>query len=219
MAKTLAMFKTLSKYDWKDSVVVMGEEECEGFKILYLYYKDQTGIRESKVPAPVDVDFDIELVRTNRINVVYILNLLKKVQEDRKVKSEEEKQHDVDLILREIECYENESLQLKKDVIKHFILTWFYDLPDDSDIIEAFTQFEKEQLQVDMEEFDYDNQIDYVIISDLFSSCVFSKAIPDEEICKRLTAYKLGLLKITKLRRAIKLFVQETYQKYKAEGE
>lgn len=219
MAKTLATLKTFSKFDWNDLAVVMGEEEYEGFKSWYLYYKDQAGSREPKVPVPVDVDFDIELVRTDRINVVYILNLLKKAQEDGKVKSEEEKQHDVDLILREIERSDNESLRLKKDVMKQFILTRFYDLPDDADIMEAFTQFEKEQLQADMEEFAYDNQIDYVIVSDLFSSYVFSKAISDEEIRKRLTAYKLGLLKMTKMTKAIKLFVQETYQKYKAEGE
>ena len=219
MAKTLATLKTFSKFDWNDLAVVMGEEEYEGFKSWYLYYKDQAGSREPKVPVPVDVDFDIELVRTDRINVVYILNLLKKAQEDGKVKSEEEKQHDVDLILREIERSDNESLRLKKDVMKQFILTRFYDLPDDADIMEAFTQFEKEQLQADIEEFAYDNQIDYVIVSDLFSSYVFSNAISDEEIRKRLTAYKLGLLKMTKLTKAIKLFVQETYQKYKAEGE
>ena len=219
MAKTLATLKTFSKFDWKDLAVVMDEDEYEGYKSWYLYYKDQSASTNPKVPVPVDVDFDIELVRTDRINVVYILNLLKKAQEAGHTKSEEEKQHDVDLILREIERSDNESLRLKKDVMKQFILTRFYDLPDDADIMEAFTQFEKEQLQADMEEFAFDNQIDYVIVSDLFSSYVFSKTISDEEIRKRLTAYKLGLLKLTKLTKAIRGFVYDTYQKYKAEGE
>ena len=219
MAKTLATLKTFSKFDWKDLAVVMDEDEYEGYKSWYLYYKDQSVSTNPKVPVPVDVDFDIELVRTDRINVVYILNLLKKAQEAGHTKSEEEKQHDVDLILREIERSDNESLRLKKDVMKQFILTRFYDLSDEVDIMEAFTQFEKEQLQADMEAFAYDNQIDYVIVSDLFSSYVFSKTISDEEIRKRLTAYKLGLLKMTKLTKAIKGFVYDTYQKYKAEGE
>lgn len=219
MAKTLAILKTFSKFDWKDLAVVMDEDEYEGYKSWYLYYKDQSASTNPKVPVPVDVDFDIELVRTDRINVVYIMNLLKKAQEVGHTKSEEEKQHDVDLILREIERSDNESLRLKKDVMKQFILTRFYDLPDDADIMDAFTQFEKEQLQTDMEEFAFDNQIDYEIVSDLFSSYVFSKTISDEEIRKRLTAYKLGLLKMTKLTKAIKGFVYDTYQKYKAEGE
>lgn len=219
MAKTLATLGTFSKFDWKDLAVVMDEDEYEGYKSWYLYYKDQAGSSEPKVHVPVDVDFDIELVRTDRINVVYILNLLKKAHESGTAKSEEEKQHDVDLVLREIERSDNKSLRLKKDVMKQFILTRFYDLPDDADILEAFTQFEKEQLQADMEEFAYDNQIDYEIVSDLFSAYVFSKTISEEEIRKRLTAYKLGLLKMTKLTKSIRGFVYDTYQKYKAEGE
>lgn len=219
MAKTLATLKTFSKFDWKDLAVVMDEDEYESYKSWYLYYKDQSASTNPKVPVPVDVDFDIELVRTDRINVVYILNLLKKAQDAGYTKSEEEKQHDVDLILREIERSDNESLRLKKDVMKQFILTRFYDLPDDADIMEAFIQFEKEQLQADMEEFAYDHQIDYVIISDLFASYVFSRTISDEEIRKRVATYKLGLLKMTKLTKTIKGFVYDTYQKYKAEGE
>ncbi|MGN0514703.1 MAG: type I restriction endonuclease subunit R [Lachnospiraceae bacterium] len=218
MAKTLAVLKTFSKFDWKDLAIVMDENEYESFKSWYLYYKDQSASSNPKIPVPIDVDFDIELVRTDRINVVYILNLLKKARQSN-TKSEEEKQQDVDLILREIERSDNESLRLKKDIMKQFIMTRFYDLPDDIDIMEAFTQFEKEQMQADMEEFSFNNKIDYAIISDLFSMYVFSGTISDEEIRKRLADYKLGLLKMTKMTKSIKAFMQDTYRKYKAEGE
>lgn len=217
MAKTLATLKTFSKFDWADLAVVMDEYEYEGFKSWYLYYKDQQSSQNPKVPVPVDVDFDIELVRTDRINVVYILNLLKKAQTAQK--SEEEKQKDIDLILREIERSDNESLRLKKDVMKQFILTRFYELPDDVDIMDAFDQFEKEQLQADMEAFAFDNKIDYEIVSELFSAYAFGGSISDEDVRQRLTQYKLGLLKLTKLSGNIKSFVKETYHKYRAEGE
>lgn len=217
MAKTLATLKTFSKFDWDDLAVVMDENEYEGFKSWYLYYKDQTQKQNPAVPVPVDVDFDIELVRTDRINVVYILNLLKNAKSH--AKTEEEKQQDVDLILREIERSDNESLRLKKDVMREFILSRFYELPDDVDVMEAFEQFEKEQMQADMEAFAFENQIDYSIVSELFSGYVFSGTVSEDEIRKRLTAYKLGLLKMTKLTKAVKAFVEDTYKKYKAEGE
>ena len=217
MAKTLATLKTFSKFDWADLAVVMDEYEYEGFKSWYLYYKDQQSSQNPKVPVPIDVDFDIELVRTDRINVVYILNLLKKARTSQK--SEEEKQKDIDLILREIERSDNESLRLKKDVMKQFILTRFYELPDDVDIMDAFDQFEKEQLQTDIEAFAYDHEIDYEIVSELFSAYAFGGTISDEDVRQRLTHYKLGLLKLTKLSGNIKSFVKETYHKYRAEGE
>ena len=217
MAKTLAILKTFSKFDWDDLAVVMDENEYEGFKSWYLYYRDQTHNPNPKVPVPVDVDFDIELVRTDRINVVYILNLLKNA--NTRDKSEEEKQQDVDLILREMERSDNESLRLKKEVMRQFILTRFYDLPEDADIMEAFTQFEKEQMKADMEEFAFGNKIDYSIVSELFMEYVFHSTISDDDIRKRLTAYKIGLLKMTKLTKLVKSFVEDTYNKYKAEGE
>ena len=217
MVGTLATLKTFSKFDWADLAVVMDEEEYDGYKSWYLYYKDQTHNPNPKVPVPVDVDFDIELVRTDRINVVYILNLLKNANTHDK--TEEEKQQDVDLILREIERSDNESLRLKKEVMRQFILTRFYDLPEDADVMEAFTQFEKEQMKADMEEFAFDNKIDYMIVSELFTEYVFHGTISDDDIRKRLTAYKLGLLKMTKLTKSVKTFVTETYNKYKAEGE
>ena len=123
------------------------------------------------------------------------------------------------MILREIERSDNESLRLKKDVMREFILSRFYELPDDVDVMEAFEQFEKEQMQADMEAFAFENQIDYIIVSELFSGYVFSGTVSEDEIRKRLTAYKLGLLKMTKLTKAVKAFVEDTYKKYKAEGE
>lgn len=220
LARTLATLKTFSKFDWKDLEVVLGEEEYEGFKSWYLYYKDQGGEGENgRVPVPVDIDFEIELIRTDRINVVYILNLLKNAQKTGKEKTEEEKQQDVDLILREIERSDNESLRLKKDIMKQFILTRFYDLPEDADVMEAFAQFEKEQMQADLEEFAFENGIEYEIVSELFSAYVFSGTISEDDIRKRLTKYKLGLLKMTKLTKSVKVFVQDTFKKYKAEGE
>lgn len=217
LAKTLATLKTFSKFDWADLGAVMDENEYEGFKSWYLYYKDQTVNPNPKVPVPVDVDFDIELVRTDRINVVYILNLLKNAKTH--TKTEEEKQQDVDLILREIERSDNESLRLKKEVMRQFILTRFYDLPENADVMEAFNQFEKEQMQADMEEFAFDNQIDFKIVSDLVSAYTFSGNVSEDNIRERLMAYPLGLLKMTKLTKNVKRFIQDTYKKYKAEGE
>ena len=70
MAKTLAVLKTFTEFDWKKLEKVLDEDEYEGFKSWYLYYKDQTHNPNPRVSVPVDVDFDIELVRTDRINGV-----------------------------------------------------------------------------------------------------------------------------------------------------
>ena len=77
--------------------------------------------KDPKVPVPVDVDFDVELVRTDRINVMYILSLLKSANDGDK--SEEERARDIDLVMREIERSDNDALRAKKDIMEAFIRT------------------------------------------------------------------------------------------------
>ncbi len=216
MVGILATLKTFSKFDWADLAVVMDAEEYEGYKSWYLYYKDQGSKDNPKVPVPVDIDFDIELVRTDRINVVYILNLLKSVQKNRKA---EDREADLDLILREIERSDNESLRAKKDVMAEFVRTRFYDLSEDADIMAEFEEFMKDHEKAEMEEFAYSHGIEFVTVNDIMVEYIFNGSISDESIRKRLMAYHLGLLKITKLTKEIKDFVGQTYMKYKAEGE
>lgn len=216
MVGTLATLKTFSKFDWADLAVVMGEDEYEGFKSWYLYYKDQAVNPNPKVPVPVDVDFDVELVRTDRINVVYILNLLKSV--NKAGKTPEEREADLDLILREIERSDNESLRAKKDIMAEFIRTRFYDLDDDADIMAAFEDFTKERELAEIEEFAYDHGIDSSVVHHNVVDYTFNGTISDESIRSSLSEYHFGLLKTTKLTSEIKTFVCETYAKYKAEG-
>lgn len=217
MVGTLATLKTFSKFDWDDLAVVMGEEEYEGYKSWYLYYRDQQPKSDPKVPVPVDVDFDIELVRTDRINVVYILNLLKTV--NKAGKTAEEREADLDLILREIERSDNESLRAKKDIMAEFVRTRFYDLSDDVDVQAAFEEYEKECQKAEIEEFAYDNGVDYVMVNNILTDYIFNGQITEESIRKRLEAYHLGILKTTVLTEKIQEFVKNTYIKFKAEGE
>ena len=212
---TLATLKTFSKFDWADLAVALGEEEYEGYKSWYLYYKDQQPKINPPVPVPVDIDFDVELVRTDRINVVYILNLLKTVQKNRQTQDIDA---DLDLILREIERSDNESLRAKKEIMVDFIRTRFYDLAEDADIMAAFEEFAQEHEKAEIEEFAYSHGIDYDVVHKNVVDYVFTGKITDEKIRESLADYHLGLLKTTRLTSEIKTFVADTCAKYSAEG-
>ncbi len=217
MVGTLATLKTFSKFEWADLAVAMDEEEYDGYKTWYLYYRDQTNNPNPVIPVPVDVDFDIELVRTDRINVVYILNLLKSV--NKAGKTEEEREADLDLILREIERSDNESMRAKKDVMADFVRTRFYDLAEDADIQAAFEDFEKDRQKAEIEEFSFEHGLDYSIVGGIYTDYIFNGKIQEEEIRKRLEPYHLGLMKTTAITEEIQSFVKKIYIKFRAEGE
>lgn len=216
VSKTLAILKTFSQFDWKDLSTELGEDEYEAYKSWYLYFYDKIkNERESeKIPVPVDVDFDIELIRTDKINVVYILNLLKEVNR----KNPKEMRSSVDLILREIERSDNEALRYKREVMKDFINTRFFDLEPDADIIKEYEQFERESLTADLESVATELNVDVERIARLFNNYAFSKQITDEEIRIEIEYLHFGLLRSTEMIKKIKFIITELYFKYKAEG-
>lgn len=216
VSKTLAILKTFSKFDWKDLSTELDENEYEAYKSWYLYYYDQlkNENENKKVPVPVDVDFDIELIRTDKINVVYILNLLKDVNRA----NESEMRRSVDLIIREIERSDNESLRYKRDIMREFVNTRFFELDPDEDIIEAYEEFEKTALKRDLELVSQELNIDEDRITKLFYNYTFSNQITDEEVRIEIEYLNYGLLYTTRVIKKIKTAIKELYLKYKAEG-
>ena len=218
MVGLLATLKTFSKFDWADLAVVMDEDEYEGYKSWYMYYRDQQKLVDPKVSVPVDVDFDIELVRTDRINVVYILNLLKNTRTGT-ILTPEQIQANVDLVLRELERSDNESLRAKKGIMREFIETVFYDLDENADIQKAYEDFEARKLDEEIVTYSIEADLQPSVVRELFSDYSFSGSISEEKIRTRLSYYNFGLLKMTKMTGEVKDFIINTYNKFKAEEE
>lgn len=216
VSKTLAILKTFSKFDWKDLSTELTEDEYDAYKSWYMYYYDilKKENDSNKVPVPVDVDFDIELIRTDKINVVYILNLLKEINRS----NAEEMKRSIDLILREIERSDNETLRYKREVMKEFINNRFFNLDPDADIIEEYDQFEKESLNADINRLSEELKVDNTKIAKLFYEYTFKNQLNDEEIRVEIEYMNLGLLQMTKTIKLIKRTIEDLYYKYKAEG-
>ena len=117
-----------------------------------------------------------------------------------------------------MERSDNESLRLKKDIMEDFIRTRFYELAEDTDISQAYTEFEREHEQQEVEAFATENGIEYPVVRGIMTEYIFKGAISNEAIRQSLAPYHLGLLKITKLTTKIKDFIERTYRKYRAEG-
>jgi len=164
-----------------------------------------------------DVDFNIELIRTDKINVVYILNLLKDINRNDK----NEMVKSIDLILREIERSDNEKMRYKRDIMKAFVTERFYELDPDADIIEAYNEYEREVLQTDIESFATENGLSSDLVSRILHQYfIDTKAVTKETLRQELsTAGIKGLLKITALLNKMLEFLTDCYNKFTAEGE
>lgn len=214
LSKTLAILKTFSKFTWDDLNLFMDEETYMAYKSWYLTFHEESGKRE-KQSVLADVDFEIELIRTDRINVVYILNLLKEINRNNK----NELENSIDLILREIDRSDNEKLRYKREVMKDFIRTRFFDLDSGMDIIEAYTEYERESMQARIESFATENHLDESLITHIVTNYFMNpRGFTDELIRQQLKDKKLGLLEMKRIIIKITEFVKDMYNIYTAEG-
>jgi type I restriction enzyme R subunit len=114
----------------------MEEQQFEDYKSKYLdlYEKVKPGIAKEKVSILEDVDFELELIHRDEINVTYILKLLanlKNADEGDRAKKQKEI---IDLLTGEA------NLRSKRELIERFILE---SLPQIEDIETLPYQFEK----------------------------------------------------------------------------
>lgn len=211
---TLATLKTFSKFDWDDLDVFMDEQTYMGYKSWYLEFYDRQKRDPAANPVLADVDFEIELARTDRINVVYILRLLKDV--DRA--DEKEMAKAVDLILREIDRSDNERLRVKRGILKEFVSKRFYELAPDEDVETAYHDFERDSMQARIESFATENGLDEQLVGDIVHDYFANqKSLTDEALRQRLKGMGFGLLKLKSATMKLSQFAKEMLELYTAE--
>lgn len=214
IAGTLSTLKTFSRFDWADFAPALDEDEYADYKSWYLYYYEKRG-KKGTESVLVDVDFNIELVRTDKINVVYILNLLKEINRS----DAEEMKKSIDLILREIERSDNEKMRYKRDIMKAFVTERFFELDPDADIVEAYSEYEKEVLQANIEEFAQENELESSFLSAvLHKYFVDPRSITNEYLRQQLIDVGVkGLLRITAYIEKMQAFLQDNYNRFTVE--
>jgi type I restriction enzyme R subunit len=134
------ILNAFSDFKWED--LAMQEQLFEDYKSKYLdlYDKVKSDHQKEKVSILEDVDFELELIHRDEINVAYIIQLLIKLKSNvRKDVSQTEKEI-FNLLNTEAD------LRSKRELIEKFIKENLPVLHDTDDIPEAFEKFwNKEQ--------------------------------------------------------------------------
>ncbi|MBX2899704.1 MAG: type I restriction endonuclease subunit R [Cyclobacteriaceae bacterium] len=128
-------------FKWED--LAMNEQLFEDYKSKYLdlYDKVKSDHQKEKVSILEDVDFELELIHRDEINVAYIIQLL--------IKLKSKVQKDVSQAEKEIFNLLNTEAHLrsKRELIEKFIQENLPVLEDEDDIPEAFDKFWNEEQQ------------------------------------------------------------------------
>lgn len=139
LMRWLNILKGFSDFKWSD--LSMTEQMFEDYKSKYLdLYEKMKSERQNseKVSILEDVDFELELIRKDDINVTYILKLLARYKEA-KEKDKESQKENINNLLNT-----NPQLRSKKELIEKFIIENLPHVGTD-DVEDEFNKFMDEE--------------------------------------------------------------------------
>jgi len=135
LIRVMNILTSFSDFKWHD--VEMQEQEFEDYKSKYLDLHDKvkSSHETEKVSILEDVDFELELIHRDEINVSYIIQLLIKLKTNQKKNAEQ--------VRKEIENLLNTETRLrsKKELIEKFIQENIPAIDNTDDIPQEFERF------------------------------------------------------------------------------
>ncbi len=132
---------SFSDFNWED--FEMSEQLFEDYKSKYLDLWDKVvgNNQKEKVSILEDVDFELELIHRDEINVSYIIQLLIKLKAQSKKDTSNEEREIFNLLNTEV------TLRSKRELIEKFILENLPVIEDPEDITPAFESFWNDEQQ------------------------------------------------------------------------
>jgi len=162
----------------------------EDYKSKYLDIYDEVRKRNEKEKVSIldDVDFELELIKRDEINIDYILVLLANLHDSDSEHKEKMKKSILDLVAWEV------ALRSKRELIEKFIEENLWNIKDSSNIWNEFDKFMILHKSSEFEKLCNDENIDSVKFAKLISDYLYTEKMPlKEEIADTLN-YKPKLL-------------------------
>ena len=160
--------------NFKASDLGIEDQEYENYKSKYLdlYEEVKQGNQKEKVSILNDIDFEIELIRRDEINVAYILKLLTKLHGARPKEQAKQKKAISDMMDA------NTQLRSKKKLIERFIQENLPMIREADDIEDAFDDFWKGEKKKAIKSLAEKEQLDYKGLVEVVSVYIFTQKEP-----------------------------------------
>ncbi|PSL01231.1 type I restriction endonuclease subunit R [Cecembia rubra] len=183
-----------SDFKWED--LKMNEQLFEDFKSKYLdlYDKVKSNHQKEKVSILEDVDFELELIHRDEINVSYIIQLLIKLKSQTQKDTTKAEKEIFNLLSTEA------TLRSKRELIEKFILENLQIISDPDNITPAFEQFWNEEQQKEFSKIVQEENLSAEKTEKLIEDYLFAEREPlRDEVLELIEGEKPSLLQRKKL--------------------
>ena len=172
LMRTLNVLKTFTEFTFDD--ISINEQTFEDYKSKYLDLRDKVkrDTAKEKVSILNDIDFELELIHRDEINVAYILKLLAQLKDA--LPNEQEKQHKaiMDIVSGDIQ------LRSKRQLIEKFINEHLPVIEDSDDIPEEFIQFMSAEKEHAIQTLSKEEDLNATKLEKVIGDYLFTEKLP-----------------------------------------
>jgi len=175
------VLESYADFSWEG--LGINEQTFENYKSKYLdlYQKVKSENQKEKTSILDDIDFELELIHRDLINVAYIIKLLAKLKNAKASEAQQQKKAIMDLLGGDIE------LRSKRELIEKFILENLPLIADADNIQDEFEKYWQEQKLLALAKLCEEEQLDKEQFKALIDAYIFSGQDPiRDEVLKCL---------------------------------
>ncbi len=162
---------TFTEFSYDD--LGIAEQEFTDYQGKYMDIRDNVKKEKEKISILNDIDFELELIRRDEINVVYILTLLAKLTGAKKQKDQEQQRNAISNILSS-----DSQLRSKKELIERFIEENLPLVRDHELVADEFEDYWTNEKKKAVKQLSKEEDLDYKKLVDSIGNYLFTKKAP-----------------------------------------
>jgi type I restriction enzyme R subunit len=172
LMRNLNVLQSHTDFDWED--LPLSAQEFEDYKGKYLdiYEKVKNEAQKEKSSILDDIDFELELIHRDRINVAYIIKLLAKMKGEKPSDMAAKKKAIIDLLGGDI------KLRSKRELIEKFIEENLPFILDEDAIEEEFEHYWQDEKVLALEKICEEEHLDKAQFKALIDAYIYSGQEP-----------------------------------------
>ncbi|APQ76337.1 type I restriction endonuclease subunit R [Clostridium botulinum] len=208
LSKILIKLQTFVEFEFDEDKLLISKQTYQDFKSKYLAIYDSLKNEQDKKESVLnDIDFGIELMHTDKINVDYIMNLIRNIDFSNK----QNKEKDIKRIMKELDRADSEHLRLKVDLLKSFLEEVVPNLTEEDSVDDAYSRFEQVQSTEEIKTFAEQAAVKEEKLKDYISEYEYSGMIDRKDMNDNIEG---TLLKRKKVLREITTFIKNHVEKF-----
>lgn len=206
LSKLLLKLRTFDEFDFSENSIGIVEQNYQDFKSKYfaIYEKVKKKEKGEEVSILDNLDFAIDVIQTDTINVSYILNLIRNIN----LEDEDERDKNVATIHRLLDQADNEDLRLKSDLIRKFLDKVVPVLDKESNLDEAYNEFEEEEREGEIYEFSKNVELQPDVVNEFLAEYEYSGSLNRERVSDQINGNFIK--KRRKIDRIFKFVIENT---------